>query len=281
MPDLTLPLDPADLRRRLFLIAGPCVIEDRELLFRVAEHLVGVRERTGAVVIFKSSYDKANRTSLKGFRGPGLEEGVGLLLEVRARFDLPVLSDVHTVEEAEYAGKRLDVIQIPAFLCRQTDLVLAACGTPAWVNIKKGQFLAPWDMARVAEKARAVKPEGVMLTERGVSFGYNTLVNDMRAIPILKENGCPVVFDGTHSVQQPGGRGDSSGGDRRYVAPLSKAAVAAGAHGLFWETHPDPDNAPSDGPNMLPLGEVEPLFRLCQEIHRVVSDARPSQPKPK
>lgn len=262
-------LKPEDLKRGLFLISGPCVMESHDLLHLVAQEMVKVRESTGATVIFKSSYDKANRTSLTGFRGPGIEKGLTWLQEIRDTYGLPVLTDVHSPEEAEEAGQVADVIQIPAFLCRQTDMILRACRTPAFVNIKKGQFLAPWDMAKVVEKAKSVS-DRLLLTERGASFGYNMLVSDMRAIPTMQETGFPVVFDGTHSVQMPGGRGDSSGGDRRHVPTLSLAAVAAGADGLFWESHPDPDQGLSDGPNMLYLNDVLPLFEKCHAIHGVV-----------
>ena len=256
------------LDRGLFLISGPCVIEDMGLLRQVAETLCRIEEESGAIVIFKSSYDKANRTSRQGFRGPGLQKGLEMLVKIREEFGLPVLSDVHSVEEAREAGAVLDVLQIPAFLCRQTDLILAACESRAWVNIKKGQFLAPWDMRPVVEKC-GEHAKKLLLTERGSCFGYNTLVNDMRSIPLMAANGVPVVFDGTHSVQKPGGRGDSTGGEREFVATLSKAAVAAGADGLFWEAHPDPDKAPSDGPNMLHLHEVAGLFGICRELYRV------------
>lgn len=261
------------LRSGLFLIAGPCVIESEPLLHTVAEKLVEIKEKTKSTIIFKSSYDKANRTSIDSFRGPGLKEGVELLQKIKETYGLPVLTDVHTEQEAEYAGKYIDIIQVPAFLCRQTDFVLACCETPAWVNIKKGQFLAPWDMAQVVHKAKTKKPDKLLLTERGVSFGYNMLVSDMRSIPILKENGFPVIYDGTHSVQMPGGQGKQSGGDRRYVPTLSKAAVAAGANGLFWETHPNPDKALSDGPNMLFLDQVEKHLKTCINIYQAVQES--------
>ena len=255
----------------LFLISGPCVMESLELLHTVAKKLVEIRDRTGALIIFKSSYDKANRTSLTGFRGPGLEKGMEWMKEISSTYDLPTLTDVHTEAEARIAGEVVDIIQIPAFLCRQTDFVLACCETSAWVNIKKGQFLAPWDMSKVVQKAES-KTSKLLLTERGVSFGYNMLVSDMRSIPELKSNNYPVIYDSTHSVQMPGGQGSCSGGDRRHVPTLSKAAVAAGADGLFWETHPEPEQAKSDGPNMLYLDQVEPLFKLCCNIYKVVNN---------
>lgn len=260
-----------DFDRGLFLISGPCVMESLELLHQVAKKLVAIRESTGALIIFKSSYDKANRTSLDGFRGPGLELGLEWLAEIRATYELPTLTDVHTSAEAKVAGHSVDIIQVPAFMCRQTDFVLDCCETPAWVNIKKGQFLAPWDMSKVVQKAES-KTEKILLTERGVSFGYNMLVSDMRSIPELKKNKFPVIYDGTHSVQMPGGQGSCSGGDRRHVPTLSQAAVAAGADGLFWETHPDPEQAKSDGPNMLYLDKVEELFVRCQRIYEVVNN---------
>lgn len=258
------------LRKGLFLIAGPCVIESRACIMKVAEFLAGLRRETGVFVIFKASYDKANRTSIKGFRGPGMNDGLILLEEVRQRYGLPVLTDVHSPAEARRAGAFVDIVQIPAFLCRQTDLILAACDTPAWVNIKKGQFMAPWDMAKVVEKARSRRRGRIMLCERGSSFGYNNLVSDLRSIPVMRETGCPVVYDATHSVQAPGGKGDCSGGDRRFVPTLSRAAVAAGADGLFWEMHPRPDSAMSDGPNMLPLSEVKALLRSCLAIRKAL-----------
>jgi len=258
-----------DFDKGLFLISGPCVMESLDLLHEVGETLKKIKDKTGATIIFKSSYDKANRTSLSGFRGPGLEKGLEWLKEIRETYGMPVLTDVHNEEEAKVAGEVVDIIQIPAFLCRQTDMVLAACSTPAWVNIKKGQFLAPWDMTKVVEKAKSIS-DRLLLTERGVSFGYNMLVTDMRSIPTMRENGFPVIFDGTHSVQMPGGRGDSSGGDRRHVPTLSRAAVAAGADGLFWETHPSPDDALSDGPNMLFLDQVEKQFNCCRSIYDLV-----------
>ena len=261
-----------DFDKGLFLISGPCVMESLELLHTVAKKLVEIRDNTGALVIFKSSYDKANRTSLDGFRGPGLELGMEWMKEISTTYDLPTLTDVHTAEEAKVAGEKVDIIQIPAFLSRQTDFVLACCETSAWVNIKKGQFLAPWDMSKVIQKAES-KTKKLLLTERGVSFGYNMLVSDMRSIPELKKSNYPVIYDGTHSVQMPGGQGSCSGGDRRHVPTLSQAAVAAGADGLFWETHPNPEEAKSDGPNMLYLTDVEALFKRCQKIHQVVNES--------
>jgi 2-dehydro-3-deoxyphosphooctonate aldolase (KDO 8-P synthase) len=262
-------LDKSAFEKGLFILSGPCVMESLELLHEVAKVLVQLREETGALVVFKSSYDKANRTSINGFRGPGLEKGLDWLSEIKDTYQLPVVTDVHSPEEARVAGQRVDMIQIPAFLCRQTDMVLAACETPAWVNIKKGQFLAPWDMEKVVEKAKTVT-DRILLTERGVSFGYNMLVSDMRSIPTMKKTGFPVIYDGTHSVQMPGGQGDRSGGDRSMVPTLSRAAVAAGAQGLFWETHPNPEVALSDGPNMLYLKDLIREFKICRDIYSAV-----------
>jgi 2-dehydro-3-deoxyphosphooctonate aldolase (KDO 8-P synthase) len=262
-------LDKSTFEKGLFILSGPCVMESLELLHEVAKVLVQLREETGALVVFKSSYDKANRTSINGFRGPGLEKGLDWLSEIKDTYQLPVVTDVHSPEEARVAGQRVDMIQIPAFLCRQTDMVLAACETPAWVNIKKGQFLAPWDMEKVVEKAKTVT-DRILLTERGVSFGYNMLVSDMRSIPTMKKTGFPVIYDGTHSVQMPGGQGDRSGGDRSMVPTLSRAAVAAGAQGLFWETHPNPEVALSDGPNMLYLKDLIREFKICRDIYSAV-----------
>ncbi|MFM1800372.1 MAG: 2-dehydro-3-deoxyphosphooctonate aldolase [Cyanobacteriota bacterium] len=255
---------------QLTLIAGPCVIESPELVMEVAAHLHNLAERLDLDVIFKSSFDKANRSSGGSFRGPGLEEGLAVLAEVKRRHGLRVLTDIHESSQAEAVAPVVDVLQIPAFLCRQTDLLLAAAavvrGTDKVINVKKGQFLAPWDMAQVVNKLRQAGVENLWLTERGSCFGYNTLVVDYRGLPQLKALGCPVIFDATHSVQQPGGRGTSTGGQREFVAPLARAAVAVGVDGLFMEVHPDPDRALSDGPNMVPLHRVEPLLRQLLAI---------------
>ena len=246
------------------LIAGPCVIESPELVFDVAAQLKGLSERLGLEVIFKASFDKANRSSGDAFRGPGLAEGLAVLAEVKRRHGLRLLTDIHACEQAEAVAPVVDVLQIPAFLCRQTDLLLAAAdavrGSERVINVKKGQFLAPWDMAQVVAKLRQAGVERLWLTERGTCFGYNTLVVDYRSLPQLKALGCPVIFDATHSVQQPGGRGTSTGGQREFVAPLARAAVAVGVDGLFMEVHPDPERALSDGPNMVPLHRLEPLL---------------------
>lgn len=255
----------------LFLIAGPCVIESAALVTETAGHLKELTGRLGIPFVFKSSYDKANRSAGDSYRGPGLEKGLEILAHLRDRLGIPILSDVHTAEEAITAGAVLDILQIPAFLCRQTDLLIAAANTGKTVNIKKGQFLAPWDLANAVEKVRSAGNDKIILTERGVSFGYNNLVSDMRAIPILGRLGYPVVFDATHSVQLPGGAGKSTGGQREFVPTLARAAVAAGCDGLFMEVHPDPDRAMSDGPTMVPLGELSGLLETLLEIHAVVS----------
>jgi 2-dehydro-3-deoxyphosphooctonate aldolase (KDO 8-P synthase) len=253
--------------RPLFLIAGPCVIENERLVMDTAEALIRITERLGLPLIFKSSYDKANRSASASFRGPGLKEGLRILVKVRETFGIPVLSDVHTPREAAESGAALDVLQIPAFLCRQTDLLVAAAETGRPVNVKKGQFMAPWDMGNAVEKVESAGNRKILLTERGASFGYNNLVSDMRSIVVMKTYGYPVVFDATHSVQLPGGAGNASGGQREFVAPLARAAVAAGCDGLFMEVHPDPDHAPSDGPTMVPLKELgellEPVIRIA------------------
>jgi 2-dehydro-3-deoxyphosphooctonate aldolase (KDO 8-P synthase) len=246
------------------LIAGPCVIESPELAFSVAREVKRISEGLGLRYVFKASFDKANRSSGGSFRGPGMAEGLAVLAAIKEELGLPVLTDIHESQQAEPVAAVVDVLQIPAFLCRQTDLLLAAAdavkGTDKVINVKKGQFLAPWDMKQVVVKLREAGAEHVWLTERGSSFGYNTLVVDYRSVPQLKDTGCPVIFDATHSVQQPGGRGTSSGGQREFVAPLARAAVAVGVDGLFLEVHPDPDQALSDGPNMVPLHRLEPLL---------------------
>lgn len=245
----------------LAFIAGPCALESRNHALEVASNLKEIANRLGAVLIFKTSFDKANRTSAHAARGIGLREALPIFAEISETLDLPVLTDVHLPEQCAPVAEVVDVLQIPAFLCRQTDLLLAAAATKRAVNVKKGQFLAPWDMTHVVEKVRAAGNPNVMVTERGTSFGYNALVSDMRALPVLRQTGAPVVFDATHSVQQPGGQGGSSGGQREFVPVLARAAVSIGVAAVFIETHPDPDNAPSDGPNMVPLAEFEALAR--------------------
>jgi len=251
------------------LIAGPCQIESRAHALEVAGELAAIGRELGLGIIYKSSYDKANRTSAKAARGIGMAEGLSILAEVRDTFGLPVLTDVHERDHCAPAAEAVDVLQIPAFLCRQTDLLLAAGETGRAINVKKGQFLAPWDMQHVAAKIAGTGNENILLCERGASFGYNTLVSDMRSLPIMAETGYPVVFDATHSVQQPGGQGTSSGGDRRFAPLLARAALAVGAAALFIETHPDPDNAPSDGPNMIPLREMEALVTRLAAFDRL------------
>ncbi len=241
------------------LIAGPCQIESRDHALEVAAALAELSAATGVRVIYKSSYDKANRTSVGAERGVGMAQGLDILAQVRARFAMPVLTDVHLPEHCAPAAAAVDVLQIPAFLCRQTDLLLAAGVTGRAINVKKGQFLAPWDMAHVAAKIASTGNQRVLLCERGASFGYNTLVSDMRALPIMARTGYPVVFDATHSVQQPGGLGGASGGDRSFAPVLARAALAVGVAAVFIETHPDPDRAPSDGPNMIPLRDMPAL----------------------
>jgi 2-dehydro-3-deoxyphosphooctonate aldolase (KDO 8-P synthase) len=258
------------LERPLFLIAGPCVVESEILAEETAGRLKEIAEGLALPFIYKSSFDKANRSSLKGFRGPGIEEGLRILAGVRERIDVPVLTDVHEDTPLGEVAAAVDVLQTPAFLCRQTNFILAVAGQGRPVNIKKGQFLAPWDMRRVVEKARSTGNDRIMVCERGVSFGYNNLVSDMRSLAVMRETGCPVVFDATHSVQLPGGRGDSSGGQREFVPVLARAAVAAGISGLFLETHPRPDEALSDGPNAWPLGRMRELLETLVELDRLV-----------
>jgi 2-dehydro-3-deoxyphosphooctonate aldolase (KDO 8-P synthase) len=251
------------------LIAGPCVLESRAHALETAQALKAIAGRLGLGLVYKSSFDKANRTSAASARGVGLRQALPIFAEIRESVGLPVTTDVHEPDQCAPAADAVDVLQIPAFLCRQTDLLLAAAATGKPVNVKKGQFLAPWDMKNVVAKIVGAGNPNVLVTERGVSFGYNTLVSDMRALPILAETGAPVVFDATHSVQQPGGQGERSGGERRFVPVLARAAVAVGVAGLFIETHQDPDRAPSDGPNMLPLAELEPLLAELMAIDRL------------
>jgi 2-dehydro-3-deoxyphosphooctonate aldolase (KDO 8-P synthase) len=253
----------------LAFIAGPCQMESRQHALETASALREIADRIGAGLIYKTSFDKANRTSLKAQRGMGLDASLAVFAEIRESLGLPTLTDVHTAEQCPIAAQVVDVLQIPAFLCRQTDLLVAAAQTGRVINVKKGQFLAPWDMKNVVAKVTGAGNPNVLSTERGVSFGYNTLVSDMRALPILAEIGAPVVFDATHSVQQPGGQGTASGGDRRMVPVLARAAVAVGVAAVFMETHPDPDNAPSDGPNMVPLKDFEALCRELQAFDRL------------
>ena len=256
--------------RPFVLVSGPCQIESRDHALRLAEALAGMARAAGVPFVFKSSFDKANRTSVSGRRGIGMDEGLRVLGEVRASVGCPVLTDIHAPEQAAMAAEAVDVLQIPAFLSRQTDLLLAAGRTGAAVNVKKGQFLAPWDMAAVAAKVASTGNERIILTDRGASFGYNTLVSDFRALPVMAETGYPVMYDATHSVQAPGGLGGASGGDRRFAVPLARAAVAVGVAAVFAEAHDDPYNAPSDGPVMLPLEWVPGLLETLRRVDAVV-----------
>jgi 2-dehydro-3-deoxyphosphooctonate aldolase (KDO 8-P synthase) len=264
------------LDQPLFLIAGPCVVESEALQLRTAERLKGIADRLGIMLIFKSSFDKANRSSDKSFRGPGMDEGLKILAKVRDEIGVPILTDVHDIPQVKPVTEVVDVLQTPAFLARQTDFIHAVAASGKPVNVKKAQFMAPHDMVNVVDKARGaaqaagVNEETIMVCERGASFGYNNLVSDMRSLAIMRETGCPVVFDATHSVQLPGGQGTSSGGQREFVPVLARAAVATGVSGLFMETHPDPANAKSDGPNAWPLDRMESLLTTLVELDRLV-----------
>jgi 2-dehydro-3-deoxyphosphooctonate aldolase (KDO 8-P synthase) len=253
----------------LALIAGPCVMESRNHALETAFALAEMARDLDIGLIYKSSFDKANRTSLEGERGVGMELALPIFDEIRERVGVPVITDVHEPTQCALVARSVDVLQIPAFLCRQTDLLLAAAATKRPINVKKGQFLAPWDMVNVVDKIRRAGDDAVMICERGASFGYNTLVSDMRALPILAQTGCPVVFDATHSVQQPGGRGSASGGQREFAPILARAAVAIGVAAVFIETHPDPDQAPSDGPNMIPMRSLPEVIHVLQELDRL------------
>jgi 2-dehydro-3-deoxyphosphooctonate aldolase (KDO 8-P synthase) len=252
----------------LVLIAGPCLMESRAHALECAHALAEIARDLDLGLIYKSSFDKANRTSLKGARGEGLDAALPIFAEIREQIGLPVITDVHEPDQCARVAQAVDVLQIPAFLCRQTDLLVAAAKTGKAINVKKGQFLAPWDMANVVDKIRSAGNDRVMVCERGASFGYNTLVSDMRALPILARTGCPVVFDATHSVQQPGGQGTSSGGQREFAPILARAAVSIGVAAVFIETHPDPDKAPSDGPNMIPMKQLPAILEILLELDR-------------
>lgn len=273
-PNSTVKIGPVTLSNTspIAVFAGPCALESRSHALETASALKEMAERLGIGLIYKSSFDKANRTSISSARGLGLKEALPIFAEIRNSLGLPVVTDVHEREQCAIVAEAVDVLQIPAFLCRQTDLLVAAAETGKVVKIKKGQFLAPWDMQNVVTKVLEAGNSNILLTERGASFGYNTLVTDMRALPQLADTGCPVVFDATHSVQQPGGKGATSGGQREYVPVLARAAVAVGIAALFIETHQDPDKAPSDGPNMVPLGEFEKLIKGLQAIDNVVKN---------
>ena len=254
------------------LIAGPCQLESEKHAMMVAEKLKEITKKLNIGLIYKTSFDKANRTSLKGERGAGLEKSLPIFDKIRKELDIPVLTDVHTIDQCKTVSKHVDVLQIPAFLCRQTDLLIAAANTGKVINVKKGQFLAPWDMANVIKKLEDTGNRNILLTERGASFGYNTLVSDMRSLPIMAKLGYPIVFDATHSVQQPGGMGEKSGGQREFVPYLSRAAIAVGVGAVFMETHEDPDNAPSDGPNMVPLSEIKSLLKQLVSIDILIKN---------
>ena len=255
--------------RPFVLIAGPCQMESRDHAFEMCGGLVELTKKLGIPLIYKTSFDKANRTSLKGTRGMGLEASLPVFADLKKEFGVPVLTDIHNEEQCAVVGKVVDVLQIPAFLCRQTDLLIAAAKTGRVINVKKGQFLAPWDMKNVAAKIADSGNDNIMLTERGASFGYNTLVSDMRALPIMAQTGYPVIFDATHSVQQPGGQGTSSGGDRTMVPVLARAAIAVGVAGVFMETHADPDNAPSDGPNMVKFKDLPAILETLVKLDKI------------
>lgn len=255
---------------RFLLIAGPCVIESEELVMNIADNIKKMTDILEIGFVFKASFDKANRSSINGYRGPGIEEGLKILQKVKEKYNIPITTDIHESCQAEQIAEVVDIIQIPAFLSRQTDLLIAAAKTNRIINVKKGQFLAPWDMKNVVNKLLEVGNKQIILTERGSSFGYNNLVVDMRSFPEMRKFGYPIVFDATHSVQKPGGKGDSTGGDREYVYPLMRAAAAIGIDGIFAEVHPDPDNAKSDGPNMLRLSELKKILESIVEIDSLI-----------
>tara|TARA_B100000579_G_C22843442_1_gene862953 strand:- start:2305 stop:3141 length:837 start_codon:yes stop_codon:yes gene_type:complete len=259
---------------RFVLIAGPCQLENEKHAIDVAKKLKEMTQKLDIGLIYKTSFDKANRTSLKGKRGTGLEKSLPIFDKIRNNLNIPVLTDIHAIDQCEIVSNHVDILQIPAFLCRQTDLLVAAAKTGKIINVKKGQFLAPWDMINVTKKLEDSGNQNILVTERGASFGYNTLVSDMRSLPIMAKNGYPVVFDATHSVQQPGGMGDKSGGQREFVEYLARAAIAVGVAAIFMETHPDPDNAPSDGPNMVPLSKMPNLLKQLVEIDKLIKNGK-------
>ena len=254
------------------LVAGPCQLETEQHAMDMAGKIKEITTSLGIGFIYKTSFDKANRTSLKGKRGAGLEQSLPIFDKIKKELNVPILTDIHNIEQCAVVAKHVDVLQIPAFLCRQTDLLIAAAKTKKIINVKKGQFLAPWDMVNVTKKISDSGNNNILVTERGASFGYNTLVSDMRSLPIMAKNGYPVIFDATHSVQQPGGQGDKSGGQREFVEHLSRAAIAVGVAGVFMETHQDPDNAPSDGPNMIPLSNLQNLLKQLIEIDNIIKN---------
>jgi 2-dehydro-3-deoxyphosphooctonate aldolase (KDO 8-P synthase) len=254
----------------IYIIAGPCVIESEDIVFSTAERLKEICKRLGLPLLFKSSYDKANRTSLNSYRGPGIDKGLKILSDVRSKFNIPVISDIHSVDEVKPASQVLDALQIPAFLCRQTDLILSASRTGKPVNVKKGHFLSPWDVKNIIDKFTSTGNQNLFITERGTSFGYNNLVVDFRGLPIMRSLGYPVIFDVTHSLQLPGGQGSCSGGQREFAEPFVRAAVAAGVDGLFMEVHPEPDNALCDGPNMIKLDDTEKILAIVKVIDELI-----------
>ena len=272
MKNLTVICGTIDISNtnKFCLIAGPCQLETEQHAMDMSGKIKEITSKLGVNFIYKTSFDKANRTSLKGKRGIGLEQSLPIFDKIKKELDVPILTDIHNAEQCSILAKHVDILQIPAFLCRQTDLLIAAAKTNKIINVKKGQFLAPWDMVNVTKKISSSGNNNILVTERGASFGYNTLVSDMRSLPIMAKNGYPVIFDATHSVQQPGGQGDASGGQREFVEHLSRAAVAVGVAGIFMETHQDPDNAPSDGPNMIPLSNLENLLKQLIEIDKVI-----------
>ena len=272
MKNLTVKCGSIDISNsnKICLIAGPCQLETEQHAMDMSGKIKEITSKLGINFIYKTSFDKANRTSLKGKRGIGLEQSLPIFDKIKKEVNVPILTDIHNIEQCSIIAKHVDILQIPAFLCRQTDLLIAAAKTKKIINVKKGQFLAPWDMTNVTKKISDSGNNNILVTERGTSFGYNTLVSDMRSLPIMAKNGYPVIFDATHSVQQPGGLGDTSGGQREFVEHLSRAAVAVGVAGVFMETHQNPDNAPSDGPNMIPLSSLENLLKQLIEIDNVI-----------
>ncbi len=274
MSDIKIKCGKIDIsnNNKICIIAGPCQLESEQHALDMAGKISEITRKFNAGFIYKTSFDKANRTSLKGKRGVGLEASLSIFDKIKKEINVPILTDVHNIDQCSIVANHVDVLQIPAFLCRQTDLLIAAAKTNKIINVKKGQFLAPWDMINVTKKISESGNKNIMVTERGASFGYNTLVSDMRSLPIMAKNGYPVIFDATHSVQQPGGLGEKSGGQREFVEHLARAAVAVGVAGIFIETHQDPDNAPSDGPNMLPLDNFENLLKQLTEIDNLIKD---------
>ena len=272
MKNLTVKCGSIDISNsnKICLIAGPCQLETEQHAMDMSGKIKEITSKLGINFIYKTSFDKANRTSLKGKRGIGLEQSLPIFDKIKKEVNVPILTDIHNIEQCSIIAKHVDILQIPAFLCRQTDLLIAAAKTKKIINVKKGQFLAPWDMINVTKKISDSGNNNILVTERGASFGYNTLVSDMRSLPIMAKNGYPVIFDATHSVQQPGGQGDTSGGQREFIEHLSRAAVAVGVAGVFMETHQNPDNAPSDGPNMIPLSSLENLLKQLIEIDNVI-----------